>query len=109
MIIYLLSFLYLLLWGFVSIHGRVSKLGLGEKPLMYTSVFIQGILNISSILFVISTIIFLIFNWKLTILLFVIGMVTSRFIFDPLVEKVFLLPLVSYLTKKGKEIEDREN
>lgn len=109
MIIYLLSLLYLLLWGFASIHGRVSKLGLGEKPLMYTSVFIQGILNISFILFIISTIALLIFNWKLTILLFIIGIVTCRIIFDPLVERMFLFPLVSYLTKKGKEIEDKEN
>ncbi len=98
-----------MLWGFVSIHGRVGKMGIGEKPLMYTSVFIQGILNICFILFIISTITFLIFNWKLTSLLFIIGMVTCRILFDPLVERVFLFPLVSYLTKKGKEIEDREN
>ena len=84
-------------------------MGFGEKPTMYTSVFIQGVLNIFFILFIVSTIALLIFNWKLTILLFVIGIVTCRIIFDPLVEKLFLFPLVSYLTKKGKEIEDREN
>lgn len=109
MIIYLLSLIYLLLWGFVSIHGRVSKMGLGEKPTLYTSVFIEGILNICFLLFIIFTIVLFIFNWKLTGLLFVIGIITCRIIFDPLVERFFLLPIVSYLTKKGREIEDSEN
>ncbi len=109
MIIYLLAFVYLLLWGFVSIHGRVSKLGIGEKPLMYESVFIQGILNIFFMLFLISTIVLLIYSWKLALFLFAIGMVTSRIIFDPLIERLFFLPIVAYLTKKGREIGEKEN
>ncbi|MBU4380735.1 hypothetical protein L6255_04415 [Candidatus Parcubacteria bacterium] len=109
MIIYLISFLYLILWGFTSIHGRVGKLGIGEKPLMYTSILIESILNLFFILFLISTIALFIYSWKLAILLFVIGVLTCRIVFDPLVERVLFLPLFSYLLKKGKEIEDREN
>jgi len=109
MIVAFISLFYLLLWGFVSIHGRVGKAGIGERPTMYESVFIQGILTLFLILFLISTIALLIFNWKLTILLFIIGMLTSRIIFDPLVERIFLLPLVSYLLKKGKDMEMKEN
>lgn len=107
-VIYLFSSLYLLLWGFVSIHGRVSKAGFGEKPLMYASITFQLILNVFFILFLVSTVIFFIVNWKLALLLFVIGMVFGRLVFDPLVERLFLFPLGEYLLKKGEELDNKD-
>lgn len=106
--IYLISALYLLLWGFVSIHGRVSKAGIGERSLMYASITFQFILNVFFILFIVSTIVFFIVNWKLAFLLFVVGMVFSRIVFDPLVERLLLFPLGDYLLKKGEELDNQK-
>jgi len=106
--IYLLSFLYFILWGFISINGRVSNKSIVDKPLLYNSVFIQGILTIFSTAWIFATLAFLIYSWKLALILFPLGLLIGHFIFDPLVERFILWPIASYLIKKGKEMEDKE-
>jgi|SRR3989338_1623711 len=85
----ILSITFLLLLGLTILNGRHVKAGIGEKPLIYSSIIVQFILNISMLALVVLSI-FLIFfySWKLFLLLLIIGFITEVLIIIPLIEKV---------------------
>ena len=90
----LLTVIFLVLLGLTMLKGRYVKAGIGEVPLVYKSVVVQFVLNISMLLFL-GLSIFLIFfySWKLFLLLLLIGFITEAFIIVPMIEKAlyFLL------------------
>lgn len=83
-----LSMGFLIVLGLAILQGRYAKAGVGETPLIYKSVIVQFILNISLLLFL-GLSIFLIFfySWKFFLILLLIGFLTEAFIIVPLIER----------------------
>lgn len=83
------SIVFLILLGLTIINGRHAKAGIGETPLIYKSVFVQFILNISMLTFFgLSVFLLFFYSWKLFLLLLIIGFATEVFIIVPLIERV---------------------
>lgn len=100
-----LSVAFLLLLGFTILNGRYMKAGIGEKPLIYTSVFVQFILNIFMLAFFgLSTFLLFFYSWKLFLLLLLIGFITEVFIVVPTIEWILYF-VFKPLIKKGRKIE----
>lgn len=83
-----LAIYFFILLGLTMLKGRYVKVGIGEIPLIYKSVVVQFILNISILLFFgLSIFLLFFYNWKFFLLLVLIGFVTEAFIIVPLLEK----------------------
>jgi hypothetical protein len=90
---------FLILLGLTLIKGRYAKAGILETPLMYQSVFVQFILSISMLAFLILSVFLLFFySWKLFLLSLAIGFVTEVFIVIPLIERVLCF-IVYFIVK----------
>ncbi len=76
----LISLMYLLLLGLTVVGGRYADRNT-DAPLIYYSTIVQFILNISVILFFVSSVFLAFFNWHLLLLLLLIGFlfVPNRF------------------------------
>lgn len=105
------SIIYLFLLGSVHIKGNMDRAGIGEKPILYTSEYIQFILNLGLIGWIIMTIVIMFINWKLLVGLLVVGFFLSGFVFVPLVERLlafFYVSLSKWAEKKVKEKTKRK-
>ncbi len=92
----IISIIFLILLGFTVIGGRYAEAGIGETPLMYKSVIVQFILNISMLAFLgLSIFLLFFYSWKLFLLLLATGFIMETFLIIPLLERVLYL-----LTKK---------
>lgn len=93
-----LPIIFLLLLGLTMLKGRYVKAGIGETPLVYESVIVQFMLNISFLLFLgLSVFLIFFYSWKLFLLLLLVGFITETFIIVPLIEKalyILLKPLL---------------
>lgn len=96
-----LSIIYIILYGLVIIQGTWAKSGIGEKPLIYCSEFIMAILNIGLILWLILSLVMLIFiSWKLTLILFFSGIIFGKILYYPLSQFLIIYPIVKLAEKK---------
>lgn len=85
---FVLAICFLILLGLTMLKGRYVKAGIGETPLVYESVVVQFMLNISFLLFLgLSVFLIFFYSWKLLLLLLLIGFITEAFIIVPLIEK----------------------
>lgn len=84
----ILSLIFLILLGLTMLHGRHAKSGIGEKSIIYQSMVIQFFLNIALVAFLLLSVFLIFFNWKLLLILIVVGILTEGFIIVPIIEKV---------------------
>lgn len=101
----IISIIFLLLLGLTIIHGRYAKAGIGETPLLYQSVIIQFFLNISMLTFFGLSVFVLFYNWKLLLLLLLVGFLTENFIIIPIIERVLGLIYINLSSKDKKQNE----
>ena len=94
------SILYLLLSGLVVAKGTYNKAGIDEVPLIYRSVFIQFLLNISLFLWFVLSLILLFLNWKLFIILFICFILFGKLILYRLSQFLIVYPLAWLISKK---------
>ena len=73
----ILLFILLVLYPIVWYYGTYAKAGVGEKPLILNSVFIQLFLGLFSLVFIGLAIYLLILDWKLFLLLFIVILVVG--------------------------------
>ena len=100
----ILSIIFLLLLGLVGIDGRYAKAGIGEKPLIYASVFVQFFLNISTLTFIgLSIFLLFFYSWKLFLVLLLIGFLTESLIIIPIIEKGLYLIIEKIIAKAEKK------
>lgn len=101
----IISIAFLFLLGLTILQGSHKKAGIGETPLMYRSIFVQFILNISILVFfALSIYIIFFYSWKLFLALLIIGFVTETLIIVPLIEKMlyFLFKFLMAKVKNGE-------
>jgi len=101
----ILSLIFLILLGLTILHGRHAKAGIGETPIIYQSVVVQFFLNIALIAFLLFSVFLIFFNWKLLLVLIVIGILIEGFIIVPIIEKVLYLITSAVITKAEKKKE----
>jgi hypothetical protein len=100
----ILSIIFLLLLGLTIINGRYAKAGIGEKPLIYTSVVVQFFLNISMLAFIgLSIFLLFFYSWKLFLALLLIGFLTEALIIIPIIERGSYLIIEKIFTKAEKK------
>lgn len=103
----ILSIIFLLLLGFTIIQGRYAKSGIGEKPLIYTSIIVQFFLNISMLSFIgLSIFLLFFYSWKLFLLLLLVGFITESLIIIPIIERGLALIAKKIITKAKKNKYD---
>ncbi|GAB4273917.1 hypothetical protein [Thermincola ferriacetica] len=106
MIKIILTAVYILSAGLGIIHGIWSRASKFEVPLLYSSVIIQGILSIGTLLWYGLTIaFFFIFGWKYTLMLLAISIFTGKIILYPIAEKIIIFPVYNFLSKKAEQYE----
>lgn len=99
-----LSIIFLLLLGLTIINGRYAKAGIGEKPLLYTSVVVQFFLNISMLAFIgLSIFLLFFYSWKLFLILLLIGFITETLIIIPIIERGLALIIEKIIAKSEKK------
>jgi len=99
-----LSIIFLFLLGLTIINGRHAKAGIGEKPLIYTSVIIQFFLNISMLAFIgLSIFLLFFYSWKLFLILLLIGFITETLIIIPIIERGLALVIEKVIAKVDKK------
>jgi len=98
-----LSIIFLILLGLAILHGRHAKSGIGETPIIYQSVVVQFFLTISLIAFLLFSVFLIFFNWKLLLILVVVGILTEGFIIVPIIEKVLYRIANAVITKAEKK------
>ncbi|PIZ97565.1 MAG: hypothetical protein COX79_01790 [Candidatus Levybacteria bacterium CG_4_10_14_0_2_um_filter_36_16] len=82
-----LSVMYLFFSGCTSYYGRYGKTHAFERPLLLNSLIIQLLFVLVMIAFIVSTIIFFFFDWKIVILSWVI-----MIIFRSKIEDISIIP-----------------
>ncbi len=98
-----LSLVFLLLLGLTIIHGRYAKAGIGETPILYQSVVVQFFLTVSLIAFLLFSAFFIFFNWKLLLILIIVGLLTESFIIIPIIEKTLYFLTNAVIAKAEKK------
>lgn len=83
----LLVVLYLFFSGCVSFYGRYGRSSVIDRPLILNSIFIQLILGIILLAFIVSTVVLLFIDWKIVIVSWIIML-----IFRNKIEDISLLP-----------------
>lgn len=98
-----ISIAFLVLLGFSILKGRYARAGIGETSLMYRNQFVQFILSILFLIFL-GLLVFLIFyNWKLLLILLLVGFVMGNFVFVPIAERIMYLILRSLVKRLEKD------
>ncbi|EKE22212.1 MAG: hypothetical protein ACD_7C00020G0020 [uncultured bacterium] len=82
-----ISIAFLLLLGLMMIHGRYAKAGIGEIPLIYKNIIIEFLLNIAVLSFFGLALFLIFYNWKLLLMLLVIGFITGNLVIVPIIER----------------------
>ncbi|GAB6181339.1 hypothetical protein JCM14036_26580 [Desulfotomaculum defluvii] len=75
----LISLGFLLLLGLIMIKGSYERLNSREIPKLYQLPTVKQILKLSIFLFVTYAGFFIFYNWKLFLLLLIVGILTARF------------------------------
>lgn len=75
----LISLGFLLLLGLIMIKGSYERLNNQERPELYQIPTVKQILKLSLFLFVAYAGFFIFYNWKLFLILLVVGILTARF------------------------------
>jgi|SRR3989344_278025 len=90
--------------GYTILGGRHAKSGIGERPLMYSSVVVQFFLNINLLLFLALSIFLVFFNWKLLLILLGSAFILEPLIIVPLLERILALVYIGIIkTAKRKK------
>lgn len=96
---------YLLLLGLVvlrGIHKYTGPLDAMDVPLAYQNILIQTVLAYATLLWLVTTIAIAFYSWKLLIGLLIGGIITARWIWCPITERIVVYPLVArYLDRQG--------
>jgi hypothetical protein len=89
-----LSISYFILHGSVVKSSQVRKMGVGKVPLLYKSIIVEFLLNIS-IIFYLGLGVYLLFfySWKVFIILFISGALLANLIIIPIIERIFYYPI----------------
>ncbi len=75
----LVSLGFLLLLGLIMIKGSYERLSTFDIPELYQVPTVNLLLKLSILLFIAYSGFFIFFNWKLFLILLVIGILTARF------------------------------
>lgn len=101
----IISIIFLLLLGLTIINGRYAKAGIGEKPLMYTSSYVQFFLNVSLLVFIgLSLFLLFFYSWKLFLILILVGFITESLVIVPIIERGLALIINKIITKAEKNM-----
>ncbi len=101
-----ISILYLFLLSLTIMFGRYAKAGIGEKPLIYSSVVFNFLLSLGLVGWIIMTIVLVFYDWKLLLVLVGLEFILGSFILVPLTEMIIYSSfefLIKITEKKGKK------
>ncbi len=98
----LLSFLIILLSGFFLLNARYAKAGPGDKPLLYSSVVIELLLNVFSFLWFGLFVALFFVNWRWGLAILLTNIVLGNLVSVPLAEYL-LYKLHKWILRHGKK------
>lgn len=88
-------------------HGRYARAGIGDKPLILSSVYFSFVFNILSLVWLVATgYLLFVVDWKLVVAAFIVGF-AARFI--SLIEDLALLPFDLVIRKLERVARKRNS
>jgi ABC-type bacteriocin/lantibiotic exporter with double-glycine peptidase domain len=98
-VLIILSILFVFTYGATVTHGTVMRAGIGDRPMIYNSNAIQGIVTLFFLINLILFPVMLILNWKLFLILFIPSLFLGG-ILKKIFEVIVILPMARSAYKK---------
>ncbi len=97
----IISIIYLMFPSLTIRSGQMRNIPHYDKPLLYNSVVVELLLNLSIFPFLGLSIFLIFYSWKLLIILFVAGILLSSLIILPIVERIIIYPLYNLVRHRS--------